>query len=140
MKLVYLFLILLLASCEQPDATAMRNHLNGYWQIDYVETVQGERKEYVANTNYDYYKLSDSTGVRYKVQPSITGSFKTTDAPVRFRVSEKNNELHLTYTLVNEEVTDRIVSCTATQMTLIATRDGKSENGITYHYKRVPHE
>ena len=99
---IVLFFIILLnlfaSGCDGNDQIIDIKKLNGYWEIKRVVLKDGTEKSYNFNKLIDYFEVKgDSTGIRKKMQPALTGRFQTTGNTEQFKIHNHNNTTFLEY-------------------------------------------
>lgn len=87
----------LLFSCGRQDPADQLTHLEGYWEIESATLPDGTAKEFAINTTIDYIEVSDSTGIRKKMQPKLDGSYRTSASAETFTAKVENDSLRLYY-------------------------------------------
>ncbi len=128
-SILVLILLTLVVSCTQtPDEQLAL--LNGYWEIAQVETADGIQKEYGISQNIDFIEINGSKGIRKKLQPDLSGNFKTNAASENIDVTINDNTVTLTYTTAFDSWSEEIVSIDQTHLTVV------NEEGTTYRYRR----
>ena len=130
-RLILLFSIFALISCNQSDPKEQLKNLNGYWQIDKVEVKNDSVVEYNLSQYVDYIKMEDSIGIRKKMQPKMDGSFieVSKDAEdITARI--ENGELILYYSTPYDKWEERVLEATEDKLVVI-NRDKKK-----YYYQK----
>ena len=93
----YLWLLcLVILSCSK-NPEEFVPHLEGYWEIESATLPDGTAKEFAINTTIDYIEVSDSTGIRKKMQPKLDGSYRTSASAETFTAKVENDSLRLYY-------------------------------------------
>lgn len=122
--------LLLLLSCSGGPSREDLAFLGGYWEIRRVEFPDGSEKEYRANTSVEYLEWDGASGFRKKVQPTLQGTFLTSDDALPMEVLWRDGRLFLSFrggeAPWEEEVLDL-------QQDLLITRHA---NGLRYEYTR----
>ena len=127
--ILFLVLLPLVVSCTQtPDEQLAL--LNGYWEIASVETAEGIKKEYGISQNIDFIEVQNGKGIRKKLQPDLSGNFKTNAASENIDVAIKDNTVTLTYTTAFDSWSEEIIAIDQTKLTVV------NQEGTTYHYRR----
>ncbi|XLS30426.1 hypothetical protein ACJD0Z_06285 [Flavobacteriaceae bacterium M23B6Z8] len=130
-KAIFLFIILLSASCDKISDDELKQHLPGYWEITKVVTAEGDAKEYKVSTTIDLIKLTDHRkGFRKKVQPNLNGTFFGSDDLEEFSIIEKDDHYWMAYTTDLMKWKEKIKSISKDEFIV------ENENGLTYYYKR----
>ena len=96
-KLLLLALMITLSGCGQDVKSEDLQNLDGYWDIAEVEMPDGQAREYKASTTVDYISLKGREGYRKKVQPSLSGTYTTSDDAVKFSITEKDGVFYINY-------------------------------------------
>ena len=126
-----LFILLsVLVGCDDKIQKEDLDHLNGYWEISQVKFPDGTKKEYTINTSIDFIEISDLKGFRKKVQPNITGTYRTSDDAEPFVILEKDGLFLIQYhnsTSTWEEILLAVAPHTFSV---------KNQENITYSYNR----
>lgn len=131
MKQLCSFLIVLLfISCGQKVEQEDLNHLEGYWEISEVEFPSGEKKQYEMSATVDYFKVSDMSGYRKKVQPLANSKYITSDDAENFRLELRQDTYIIMYRNEMSEWEEVIESLSDTELIL------KNNEQIRYIYKR----
>jgi len=126
----YLVITISLCACKQSPED-MLTHLNGYWEIADVTTLNGEKKTFTLSQNIDFFNIQDShKGIRKKVQPDINGHFTTSQSSENITINLEDNLLVLTYTTAFDTWKETIIKASKDQLVLL------SDNGTTYTYRR----
>ncbi len=131
-KVVSICLLLLICACNQRITLNDINNLNGYWEIEKVVFDQGEDKEYAANQNFDFFKISaNNQGIRKKVAPQLDGTFLVDDTYEKVSVRFQDDKAYLDYVTPYMKYTEEIISLTADELVVLNAQ--KKE----YHYKKA---
>ncbi|WP_378185063.1 hypothetical protein ACE939_09090 [Aquimarina sp. W85] len=129
----YLITITLLSgtqSCHRDNPKDHVHHLNGYWEIDKVQTSQAVKKQYSFNQSIDFIEMSgDSLGIRKKVQPQLDGTFITSKNNERFKIIVLNDSIYLEYTTPYDTWRETLVSVKEDELIL------RNPNGNLYFYR-----
>lgn len=130
---IFFFLVVAFStlSCTKKLTVTDLQNLNGYWEIEKVETSGGETKEYRINTTIDYIELKDSlSGFRTKVNPMLDGTFQSNNDKETFTLAKKENNYIFKY---KNDLTDwKETLKTIDKDHFIVT----NTTGNTYYYKR----
>ena len=119
----------LLIGC-QPDHQAMKEQLQGYWEIFEVHKDGDLIKSYTYNSNIDYFELiTDSTGFRKKVSPTLEGKYIVTDHQSSFTIQTEKNGLIIRYTGGENEYTEELIEVTSDLLRI------RNEQGLIYSYR-----
>jgi len=116
-------------SC-QPKPGEQLEHLNGYWEIVEVKTLNGESKSYAYNTTIDYIYVKDNVGFRKKMQPGINNAYKTSDDAEALNVRIENDSLNLYYSTPLDEWKETVIKLNEEELEIV------NKDQITYVYRR----
>jgi len=133
LKHIYLFTIatslLVISACSSPSSVDVQQ-LNGYWSISSVELEDGTRKDFKISTTVDFIEVTDTSGVRKKVNPKLDGSFITSDNFETFLVKKIQDSIQLQYRTEFDQWNETVLSTTDSTFSVL-NKDQK-----IYHYKR----
>lgn len=129
-KYCYYILVLLLISCKQSNTVEDISVINGYWEIEKVVLPNGTEKQYGFNQTIDFFEVTDSIGIRKKLQPRLDGTFIGSKDSETFSIQVSNDSLHLFYNNSLSSWKETIISLNQNQMIL------KNESQNLYFYKR----
>ncbi|WP_209399585.1 hypothetical protein [Pseudozobellia sp. WGM2] len=129
-RIIFLGLLILLGACSSKVSKEDLGLLNGYWEISKVTFPDGNIKEYNVNTSVDFIMLEDLKGYRKKMQPNLSGTYRTSDDAESFVVAETDDSFAIHYKTDLSEWTEVIE--TLQKNTFSVT----NEEGIRYDYKR----
>jgi len=104
--------------------------LNGYWEIDKVVFSDGNTKEYNVNTSIDFIEWKDGKGFRKKVQPSLNGTYQTSDDAEAFVITEVDGNFLVNYKNELSEWSEQLVQLSSTTFSVV------NEEGVRYVYNR----
>lgn len=131
MKKIVLFLVFgALVSCKQSIAEADLQNLNGYWEIEKVILLDGEKKEYKINETVDFFKIDNKKGFRKKMMPQFDGTYLTNDINEDLEIIIKDEHATIKYTTEFANWEETIIELTAEKLVL------KNKQELEYHYKR----
>ena len=105
-------------------------HLKGYWEIRMVTFPDGVRKEYSVSTTIDYYELQGVKGFRKKMQPTLEGSYRTSDDALPMRVVFREDRVFLAFEGGTERWEEEILELDSSSLVT------EHENGLKYAYIR----
>jgi len=109
----------------------MLQHINGYWEIAQIETVNGEVREFAISQNIDFFDINENgKGIRKKVQPNISGTFTTSKTSENIDVLSDKKLLTLQYSTALDTWTETVQKATENELILI------NEAGIIYTYRK----
>ncbi|MBT8258346.1 MAG: hypothetical protein KJO49_07735 [Bacteroidia bacterium] len=108
----------------------MKSRLEGYWEIFEVHKDGKRIKSYTINMNIDYFELiTDSTGYRKKVSPTLDGKYIVNDHQTPFFISVKDNKLIIRYQDQGVEYEEIILEVEDELLRI------KNEQGFVYSYR-----
>jgi hypothetical protein len=123
-------IFLLFLACSGGPSREDLQYLGGYWEIRRVEFPDGSEKQYTANTAIEYLEWDGESGFRKKMQPTLKGTYLTSDDALPMKVLWRDQRLFLSFkgeeTPWEEEVLDL-------QEDILITRHA---NGLQYEYAR----
>ena len=128
-ELTWLF-VLLFCACGRNVFIEDAKHLNGYWQIGKVTLPDKTSKTYELSSAVDYIEIENSKGFRKKVQPSIDGTFNTSDDAIPFQVIDRDENVYLVYSNGTDSWEEHLLSAGPDAFTV------RNQEGITYEYNR----
>jgi hypothetical protein len=131
MKYFIPFLFFILISCSNKVTQQNLHNLNGYWDIDKVESVDKIVTEYGANSTIDYYFVNDENqGFRKKTTLDFSGTYKTNNIKDKIVIEDKNGTFIIKTTTPLDNWEDVIINLTPEKLVL------KNEKGILFHYNK----
>jgi len=131
MKKIILFLVFgLFLSCKQSISEADLQNLNGYWEIEKVELLDGDKKEYKVNETIDFFKINDKKGFRSKVMPQIDGTYLTNDLKEDVVIVLKDGDATIQYKTNYANWNEEIIELSKDKLVV------KNQQDLEYHYKR----
>ena len=121
----------ILISCSGKVKQQNLQYLNGYWDIEKVESTEKKITHFGANTTIDYYFLGkDNTGFRKKTMPDFSGTYKSNNLKDSISITKKDgNFVIFTETSLNNWE-DIILELTSEKLVL------KNETGTLFYYKK----
>ena len=123
-------LMLVFIACGKQSKNINLNDLNGYWEISKVELSKDSVIQYSISQYVDYFEVTDSTGIRTKLQPNIDGSFVATKDQSEIEILKSDGDIQLLYSTPFDEWKEQLVSLDEENM-IVINQDGKK-----YYYKR----
>ena len=131
MKYFVLLVFSVIISCKEQVSVKEISKLNGYWEIEKVELLDGNSKEYKINESIDHFELNDSLkGFRKKVILQLEGKLLTNDVKENIEAIITDGLLFLNYSTDYAEWKEEVLELSDKKLVL------KNESGITYFYKR----
>jgi len=122
--------VLLLFNCRPKNAALEMHSLNGYWEIEKVSFPDKSVKTYDISTAIDFFTYKDGGGFRKKVQPSLDGTYTTSDDAIPFLKVEIEGAVYLRYTNEQESWEEEVQLLQANILRL------RNAEGIQYTYSR----
>lgn len=130
-RVLLIFSIFILLSCSEDDPSEKLQNLNGYWQIEKVETDKDSVIEFRLSQYIDYIEINDSVGFRKKLKPKIDGGYITTpNKPEKITARVEDNSLILYYQTPFDEWKEEVIEATGEKL-VILNQDNKK-----YYYQR----
>lgn len=117
-------------SCRNSPAPEDLEWLNGYWEIREVAFPDGGSKEYRASSTVDYFHWEGGKGYRKKVQPTVLGTYLTSDDALPMAVSWRDGRLFLSFSGEGEPWEEEVRELS--RETLVTLH----QNGLRYKYVR----
>ncbi len=128
----FLFISILIVSCQQKIKTEDIAKINGYWEIEKVIFEDGKDKDYTINESYDYFEIGkNNSGFRKKVMPQLDGSFIVNDSQESLKIRLENDKVYLDYNTSYSKWTEELIEITDDKMVFMNSE--KKE----YHYKKA---
>ncbi|MEJ2163054.1 MAG: hypothetical protein P8X60_07000 [Robiginitalea sp.] len=122
--------VLFLSSCHNGPAKEDLGHLQGYWEIEEVVFPDGTEKSYGLNTNIEYLQWDGSAGFRKKMQPTLEGTYLTSDDALPMEVIWRERQLFLKFSGGTQTWEEEVMELSEGKL---ITRHA---NGLEYSYKR----
>lgn len=122
--------LLLLISCAGRPSEDDLAFLEGYWEIRRVEFPDGGEKEYRANAAIEYLEWDGQSGFRKKMQPTLEGTFLTSDDALPMKVLWRDQRLFLSFKGEETPWEEEVVEL---KQDVLVTRHA---NGLRYEYTR----
>lgn len=122
---------LFLQGCSNQKVEPADLHfLNGYWEIRQVEFPDGSTKEYSVNPTIDFISLQQGAGFRKKMQPSIDGTFATSQDAEYFTLLPGSGEFIMRYKKGDGSWEETLESLDSLSFSVV------NREGIRYTYER----
>ncbi|MGB0896226.1 MAG: hypothetical protein ACPGU9_07295 [Flavobacteriaceae bacterium] len=131
MKYLYCLLFILFFSCSKKVTQDDLKNLNGYWDIEMVESESKKITKFGVNSTIDFYYLDNTNqGYRKKTKPDFSGKYRANNIKDSIKIIHKNNQyiIHTTTPLDNWK--DIIIELTPEKLIL------QNEKGVLFHYKK----
>lgn len=127
---IYSCILFLLLACHSKPTEIELKSLNGYWEIDYVEFPDDNKKEYPNNEFVDLYEIKNKKGYKTKVKPQFDGKLLIAPIKDQIQIIDSSNSVYLKtiskYTTFSDEIIE------INQQKLII----KNNANIKYYYKK----
>lgn len=120
----------ILGCSKQKKETVAIQFLNGYWEIDYVINIDGNKKKFNFNEFIDYFETNDTSGFRTKVKPKLNRKYTSNFQKIAYHIDKKNDTILMKYRTSGGIITDKVFRANIQELGI------KSENGILYFYKK----
>ncbi|MDB4015321.1 hypothetical protein N9483_03065 [Flavobacteriaceae bacterium] len=127
-KFFLLTIGLIISSCTSVSEKDLTN-LNGYWEIEKVESNGETFTPRGGAILVDFYQLDSTTGYRKKLAPSFNGNYKSSEDQFNFSVVNIEGSFYIEYKEALQPWKEKIISINATQLEL-------EHSDKTYVYKR----
>ena len=132
MKNGILFILFVLTfGCSQKVKVSDLLFLNGYWQINRVEDLDGNKKEYPINEVYDFFEIKNKTGFHKKVVWQPTGKFLVNDIQENLLIDIKDEAVFFNFNNRYGKHSDKLVAISEKEMVLV------SNENVKYFYTKV---
>ncbi len=129
-KYFFLIYLLIVSSCASKISKEDISYLNGYWEISKVTFPDGSSKDYKVNSSIDYIKVDNLKGYKKKVQPTLNGSYITTNDAESFTIFINESVFEIYYKNNLSEWKERIIKLSKDHFAVM------NEEGIIYDYKK----
>ncbi len=106
------------------------HYLNGYWEIAVVEFPDGGEKTYSLNTSVDFIEVKNGKGFRKKVQPNVTGTYRTSDDAEQFVIMKKGEQFLMQYNNGPNHWEEELLAISENRFSV------KNQENIIYVYNR----
>ncbi len=123
-------LLVLIAGCKENIKEADLDHLNGYWEIAVVRFPDGGEKTYSVNTSVDFIEMKNTKGFRKKVQPNLTGTYRTSNDAEQFAIVKKGGSFLIQYSNGPNQWEEQLLEISENRFSV------KNQEDITYIYHR----
>ncbi len=120
----------LLASCNPGPQKEDLQHLQGYWEITRVIFPDGTEKEYKVSSTIEYLQWDGTNGFRKKMQPTLEGTYRTSDDALPMEVIWRDDRLFLKFDGTEDTWEEEILRIEAGKLIM---RHG---NGLKYIYQK----
>ena len=107
--------------------------INGYWEIDKVETPKNQSKQYNVNTTIDFFQLDNANkGFRKKLVPDFSGKYKGNNHKISIEIKQNDEKFVLINTSKNikDKWEEEIIAIDTATLVI------KNDRNIIYYYKK----
>jgi hypothetical protein len=129
-SVIALALLLLGLSCRKAPSAEDLEWLNGYWEIREVVFPDGGSKEYKASSTVEYFHWKEDKGYRKKVQPTVQGTYLTSDDALPMEITWREGRLFLAFSGEGQRWEEEVRQLD--RETLVTLH----QNGLRYEYTR----
>jgi hypothetical protein len=127
---IFIFLFII-CSCSNEVSEKDLKHLNGYWEIYRVESVNKKITEFKVNSTIDFYFIdNENKGYRKKTSLDFSGVYKTNNIKDKVIIENKNGAYLLKTKTALNNWEDRIINLTPEKLVL------KNKKGDVFYYKK----
>lgn len=131
MQHIFYILLFTLVSCSNKVTQDSLPLLNGYWDIEMVESKDKKITKYGINSTIDYYFLgANNKGYRKKTKPDFSGKYRANNIKDSISITHKNNEFIIHTKTGLDSWNDIIIKLTTEKLVL------KNSKGVLFHYKK----
>lgn len=131
MKYVYCLLFVLFLSCSNNVTQDDLQNLNGYWDIEMVESESKKITKFGINSTIDFYYLDDTNqGYRKKAKPDFSGKYRANNIKDKITVTHENEHFIIHTTTALDSWDDTIIELTKEKLIL------QNDKGVLFHYKK----
>ncbi|PHS09456.1 MAG: hypothetical protein COA88_04540 [Kordia sp.] len=131
MKYFIPIIFFILVSCTDKVTQQDLQQLNGYWDIDKVESVDKKVTEYGANSTIDFYFVNkQNEGYRKKTTLDFSGTYKTNNIKDKIVIEDKNGAFIIKTITSLDNWEEVIISLTKEKLVL------KNEKGVLFYYNK----
>lgn len=131
MKPIFYILLLTLVSCSNKVTQEDLTFLNGYWDIEMVESESKKITKFGVNSTIDFYYVDNTNqGYRKKATPDFSGKYKANNIKDKIVVTHKNDQFIIQTTTALDSWEDVIIKLTAKKLVL------RNDKGVLFHYKK----
>lgn len=117
-------------SCQTRPAPEDLQRLNGYWEIREVVFPDGGSREYQASSAVEYFQWEAGKGFRKKVQPTVMGTYLTSDDALPMAVSWRDGRLFLRFSGEGQPWEEEVLELDGETLVTL------HQNGFRYEYVR----
>lgn len=131
MKYLYCLFFILFLRCSETISQDDLQYLNGYWDIELVESESKKVTKFGVNSTIDFYYLDKTNnGYRKKATPDFSGKYKTNKIKDAISINKKDGQYNIQTTTELDSWTDTIIELTAEKLVL------QNNKGVLFHYKK----
>ncbi len=130
-KVIIITVLVVFVGCNTPVKQEDLQKINGYWEIELVESATKKIKKYGLNTTIDYFNVDkNGNGFRIKTKPDFSGKYKTNKVKDTLHIVFKNKQFVLQTRTPYDSWEETIIKLTDDKLIL------KNDRGILFHYKK----
>jgi hypothetical protein len=122
-------LVLFTACTGGPQEEDLAN-LTGYWEIEQVVFPDGTEKKYQISTTIEYLQWDGREGFRKKMQPTLEGTYLTSDDALPMQVLWRDRRLFLKFDGSSQSWEEEVKKLQPAKLILLHS------NGLRYEYKK----
>ena len=107
--------------------------INGYWEIDKVETPKNQSKQYNVNTTIDFFQIDgNNKGFRKKLIPNFSGKYKGNNHKIQIEIKQLDEKFILINSAnkAQEKWEEELIAIDTASLVI------KNDRNIIYHYKK----
>ncbi|MGB3776229.1 MAG: lipocalin family protein [Leeuwenhoekiella sp.] len=127
---ILLNILFILISCGSENVEEQKKNLNGYWEIERVDSPYGNNREYKISETIDYIEVKNDSGFRAKVLPRLDGTIITNGNTENIVLSVKDDSLRLNYNTDFDRWSETVISAKDNKLVL------KNNRGMIYTYTK----
>lgn len=126
----YVFLFLIIISCQHSVSEEDIVKINGYWEIQKVTFPDGNEKNYSINETIDFFEWKNEKGFRKKLKPQFDGTFLANEEQEQIMLQDSAGMKFVFYHTKFDDWKEEIKAISDSVLIL------KNMDNITYQYKR----
>jgi hypothetical protein len=131
MKYLYNLFFVLFLSCSNKVTQDDLQNLNGYWDIEMVESETKKITQFGINSTIDFYYLDNTNqGYRKKATPDFSGKYRVNNIKDKITVTLENENFIIHTSTPLDSWSDIIIELTKEKLIL------QNEKGALFHYTK----
>ena len=131
MKPYFYILFTVFINCSDNISENDIQKLNGYWEINKVESIDEKVTEFKINSTIDFYYVDKTNqGYRKKTSIDFSGTYKTNKIKDQIIIENKNGQYIIKTKTPFDNWEDTIIKLTNESLTL------KNKSGAMFYYKK----